>query len=113
MTAQGDAKNFATAVTVSTFNVESEFKIARAAGQSKMYHHSGLWLLNRSSTAAEVVWFKLSTNSAATVAGDDCWPLRSGERVLVPLVPAIQFISESGTPNVMIAGDMNGQLIYA
>ena len=116
MTTAGNAKVFTLAVTNTVIDMATEFKVINSGGQM-VSKHSGYWLINKSVTAAEVIWFRMDSTptspNPATVDGPDCWPLRSGERVLIPICNRIDAISESGTPKLIITGDMNSTLLYA
>lgn len=113
MTARGMSKVFTAGATNATIDTATEFKTIGSVG-NKAPQHSGLWLMNLSTTAAEIIWFT-TKQSAASAGGDDCFPLRTGERVLIPWHDRIDAISASGTPtnNLFIGGDFNASLIYA
>jgi hypothetical protein len=110
MTALGNAKTYTlVASTNQTIDIAAEFAVVSFAGQKEVIHVS-FWLKNLSNTAADVIWFRLD-GTAATVAGNDCYPLGAGERVNVRKNDFMSFISAS-TPGFCILGDQSG-IVYS
>ena len=112
MTTAGYGRKYATALTNTTVDLDAEFKVPNASPGNRQLRHSGLWLISLTTTAAEIVWFRPDATAAA-VGGPDCFPLRSGERVLIPWASSLSFISASGTPEIFVGGDFNASLLYA
>jgi len=110
MTTEGNAKTFpGVAVTNVPIDMRAHFLVNQNG--ISMNDHAGFWLTNLSVTAAEIIWYRLDA-TVATVAGDDCYPLRPGERVYVRKTDTINFISASGTPGFCVAGDQSG-IVYS
>jgi len=109
MTALGNAKTYTlVASTNQTIDIAAEFASPNSfAGQKEVIHVS-FWLKNLSTTATDVIWYRLD-GTAATVAGNDCYPLGAGERVNVRKNDFMSFISV-GTPSFCILGDQSGIL---
>jgi hypothetical protein len=109
LTALGDAKTQATSTGSATFDVNAQ--LTTNAYGLKSNDHAGFWLTNMSTVATEVIWFRLD-NVTVTVGGDDCYPLRPGERCYVRKTDWISYIASAGTPNLVIAGDQSG-IVYS
>jgi hypothetical protein len=109
MTALGDAKTFATATTTGTFNIALE--LTSNLGGFRSNDHAGLWLTNLGTAAGDVIWFRLD-GVAAIVGGDDCYPLRPGERCYVRKTDSISYIAAANAPNLCVAGDQSG-IVYS
>jgi len=110
MTAMGDAKTQASAAGSTTFSVVTELMTGQGGG-FKANDHAGLWLTNLGTAATDVIWFRLD-NVPALVGGDDCYPLRPGERCYVRKTDFISFIAGAGTPGFCVAGDQSG-IVYS
>ena len=116
MTTAGNAKTYNSAVTNTTIDLPTEFKAAAQTGLGGLpdgfMNHTGFWLHNVSVTAAEIIWWRNDT-TAATVAGNDCYPLMAGERVYIGRTKSLSFIAASGTPGLCVAGDQSQGIIYS
>src|SRR3954471_12002768 len=91
MTTLGDAKTQASATSSATFDVRAELQVSQSGG-FKANDHAGLWLTNLGTAAGDVIWFRLD-NIPAISGGDDCYPLRPGERCYVRKTDFISYIA--------------------
>ena len=112
MTTKGYGFQQALSTSNLTIDLDGQFKVPNANLGSRQLMHSGIWIISMTTTALEVIWFRPDA-TAAVVGGPDCFPLRSGERCLIPWSSSLSLIAASGTPNVFIGGDFNASLLYA
>lgn len=113
MTTAGYAFTTALSTANTAIDVGTQLRIHNSGGQ-KTWRHSGLWLINLGTAAADVIWFRPDAVAAAS-GGPDCWPLHPGARVMIPITDAVNAIvaAGGGTPSLFIGGDWNGQMIYS
>ena len=111
MTTAHNSKVQALSVANTFFQTRTELYTPFNVGQA-ISSHGGYWITNLSVTAAEIVWLR-TDGIAATVLGDDCYVLRPSERIRVNPHDVLSAIAASGTPSILIAGDIGGQIIYA
>lgn len=109
MTTKGDCKVFASTTANATIDMEANFLVN--INGIPQNDHAGFWLTNLDTVAANILWFRLD-NVVATVAGDDCYVLRPGERVYVRKTSFISYIAAVATPGLLIMGDQSG-LVYS
>jgi len=110
MTVEGNALTIGASTADAVVDCKAEFQSINISG-IRQNDHAGFWLTNLSVTAAEVIWYRLD-DTVATVAGNDCYPLRPGERVYVRKTDQIHYIAFSGTPQFCVAGDQSG-IVYS
>jgi len=111
MTTAHNSKVQATSTSNIFFQTRIELYTPFNVGEA-ISSHGGFWVVNLSIVDAEVVWIR-TDGVAATVAGDDCYVIRPRERIRVNPHDVLSAISGSGTPSILIAGDIGGQIIYA
>lgn len=111
MTTAHNSKTVALSVANTFFQTRTELYTPFNVGQA-ISSHGGYWILNLSNTTTEVVWVR-TDGIAAVVEGDDCYAVRAQERIRVQPHDVLSAIAAIGTPKILIAGDIGGQIIYA
>ena len=110
MTVEGNSKLYASTTANATVNVAADFQGINIGG-IKQNDHVGFWVTNMDTTAANIIWFRLDA-TAATVGGDDCYPLRPGERCYIRKTDVINYIAAAATPGFWVGGDQSA-IVYS